>query len=354
MLKRPLFLGVAGVILFTTVFASGDDVAAYVSSACQIEKIPAEKKASQHKSPVIDIAAVAEFAPLAMEAAQIYMRAAEREEAHKAKLKAKGIAELPPSIGERYVIDPGGMFASLGMSSLVLDRVGCLYIDKRFVTDEEMKTIVAIEKWLRRYLSEDVVEKIEMAKRKPSVLPVFRGFENDRYQKHDSLIKKVTAEFNAAKAAFCGGTAAQASLIPDLSPAIVKSHMIEESGGNDARSRAAWDVDPLQVNVPGDWGDEKNFVGLKKPLKRNEGDVETNVRAAIKYLSRKGFSTSAKPASTRKEWRFVGWTDALRRYNGRRDRADTNRYYSEEYADKVMNRASNPSQFVPIEIKLAK
>jgi hypothetical protein len=312
------------------------------------------KEAKVQKTVSIDIAAVAEFMPLAMEAAQIYMRAAEREEAHKLKLKAKGIAEVPPSHGERYVIDPGGMFASLGLSSFVLDHAGCLYIDKRFVTDEEMKTIIAIEKWLCRYLSPDVVEKIEKSKFSSSILPVFRGFENERYQKHDALIKKLTAEFNADKAVFCGGTRAQASMIGDLSPAIVKSHMIEESGGNDARSKAAWEVDPLQVNVPGDWGDEKKLVGLTKPQKRNEGNIETNVRAAIKYLSRKGFSTSAKLASTRKEWRFAGWKDALRRYNGRRDRADTNRYYSEEYADKIMKRALNPSCFVPIEIKLAK
>ena len=44
----------------------------------------------------------------------------------------------------------------------------------------------------------------------------------------------------------------------------------------------------------------------------------------------------------------------MQRYNGRRDRTETDRYYSDEYADKIMRRASDPSLFVPIEIKLAK
>ena len=88
-------------------------------------------------------------------------------------------------------------------------------------------------------------------------------------------------------------------------------------------------------------------------MKRNEGTVEQNVRAAIMYLSRKGFGTSGKPAATRPKGFFDGWPTALTRYNGRRDRTDTDRYYSEEYADKIVKRAANPDLFVPIEIKLA-
>ena len=162
------------------------------------------------------------------------------------------------------------------------------------------------------------------------------------------------AEFNAGKADACGGTDAQASKIPDITPALVKAHMIEESGGNGPASKAAWAVDPLQVNVPGDWGDEKKLVGLSKPEKRNEGTVEENVRAAIRYLSRKGFGASGRPARDRPKGFFDGWTKALQRYNGRRDRTETDRYYSDEYADKIVKRASDPSLFVPIEIRLAK
>ena len=113
-------------------------------------------------------------------------------------------------------------------------------------------------------------------------------------------------------------------------------------------------MDPLQVNVPGDWGEEKLLVGLKKPVARNEGAAEGNVKAAIKYLSRKGFSAAARPAAERPKGFFDGWPRALQRYNGRRDRTDTDRYYSDEYADKIVRRAKNPDEFVPIEIKLAK
>ena len=164
----------------------------------------------------------------------------------------------------------------------------------------------------------------------------------------------MVAEFNAGKAEWCGGTAAQAAKIEDITAAMVKSHMIEESGGNGPRSKAAWLVDPLQVNVPGDWGREKELVGLVKPARRNEGNVTNNVRAAIMYLSRKGFGASARPAAERPSGFFDGWLRALQRYNGRRDRTDTDRFYSDEYADKILRRAADPDSFVPIEIKLKK
>ena len=42
------------------------------------------------------------------------------------------------------------------------------------------------------------------------------------------------------------------------------------------------------------------------------------------------------------------------RQGGRRDRTDTDRWYSDEYAEKILRRAENPDLFVPIEIKIAK
>ena len=94
-------------------------------------------------------------------------------------------------------------------------------------------------------------------------------------------------------------------------------------------------------------------MGLSQPPKRTEGTAEGNVRAAIMYLSRKGFGASARPAAERPKGFFDGWLRALQRYNGRRDRTDTDRWYSDEYADKIMKRAADPETFVPIEIKLA-
>ena len=299
----------------------------------------------------LDPMAIMEAIPLVKQALEIDARARAREAKHAAELAKRGIAEVPPSKADvRYNIDTGGI------GSFLFDGRGELYIDRRFVTDEEMKVVHAIERWIAKYFPADPkrTNPKPRAQAGGAGLPVFRGFEDARYQKHDALIAKMTAAFNADKAGWCGGTPEQAAKIATLTPAMVKAHMIEESGGNGPRSIAAWDADPLQVNVPGDWGVEKEQVGLKKPTKRNEGNVADNVRAAIMYLSRKGFSTAARPAADRPKGYFDGWTAALRRYNGRRDRTDTDRYYSDEYADKIVRRAQNPDLFVPIEIKLKK
>ena len=298
----------------------------------------------------VDPMAVMEIAPLALEAVEIQKRADARAAAHAAKLASLGIAEVPACGTQRYTLDTAGLFAGFSF-----DDCGEFYIDRRFVTDEEMKTVKAIERWIAKWFPATAKRK-RVSKRpsgKPGV-PVFRGFEDARYQMYDSLIVRLVDEFNADKAGSCGGTAQQAAKIADITPALVKSHMIEESGGNGRSSKAAWAVDPLQVNVPGDWGEEKRLVGLEKPAKRNEGTAEQNVRAAIRYLSRKGFSAAARPAAERPKGFFDGWTRALQRYNGRRDRTETDRYYSDEYADKIVRRAADPSMFVPIEIKLAK
>lgn len=294
-------------------------------------------------------AAVLEAVPLALEAADLFARASERAARHAAELKRRGIAEVPPSDGARHVVNLAGLGA------LAFDDWGEISIDRRFVTDEEMATVHAVERWIARWFPAETKARARPRGTSGAAgLPVFRGFEDARYQAHDGLIARLTAEFNADKAAGCGGTAQQAAAIADLSPALVKAHMIEETGGNGPRAKAAWAVDPLQVNVPGDWGAEKELVGLAKPECRNEGTVEQNVRAAIRYLSRKGFSTAARPAAERPKGVFGGWLKALRRYNGRRDRTETDRYYSDEYADKIVRRASNPDLFVPIEIRVAK
>ncbi len=299
----------------------------------------------------LDPTAIMEAIPLVQQALEIDARARAREAKHAAELAKRGIAEVPPSKADvRYNIDTGGIGAFL------FDGRGELYIDRRFVTDEEMKVVHAIERWIAKYFPADQKRR----KPKPRAqaggagLPVFRGFEDARYQKHDALIAKMTAAFNADKAGWCGGTPEQAAKIATLTPAMVKAHMIEESGGNGPRSIAAWDADPLQVNVPGDWDEAKTDVGLRKPTKRNEGTLDANVRAAIMFLARKGFGKSGKAARLRPTGFFDGWPDALRRYNARRDRTADGRYYSDAYANKILSRAKDPDAFVPIEIKLAK
>lgn len=294
----------------------------------------------------IDPQAIIEILPLAKDAIEIQMRANEREAQHVRELAKRGLKEVPPCASERYVMDVGifGEFA--------FDDWGEFYIDRRFISEDEMKTVNAIESWFQKWFGR--AHHINPIRAKVvNEVPVFRGFEDAHYQRHDKLIKRLVDEFNANKMKWCGGTAEQAKHIEDLKPALIKSQMIEESGGMDAKSMAAWAVDPLQVNVPGDWGDEKLLLGLEKPDKRNTGTVERNLRAGIMYLVRKGFGTSGLPASEREDGCFDGWREAFRRYNGRRDLTATERYYSHEYADKIIRRASKPDEFVAIEIFLS-
>jgi len=182
-----------------------------------------------------------------------------------------------------------------------------------------------------------------------AALPVFKGYEAPRYQQHDELIVRLVREFNEDPGAWAGNADGQPAA-KRLDPAMVKAHMIEETGGNDALSRAAWAVDPLQVNVPGDWNHYKAYLGLKKPRHRNEGSRETNVRAGIKYLSRKGFGRSGQPAGNRPEATFDGWPQALERYNGRMLKTTDGRSYCTVYADKIDRRAKDPDEHVPVGI----
>ena len=185
-----------------------------------------------------------------------------------------------------------------------------------------------------------------------AAVPVFKGFEANRYQQHDKIIAKCVREFNRHRGAWADANRSQARTIPDITEELVKAHMIQETGGGDQRSLAAWDGDPLQVNVPGDWGDEKKLLGLKKPSRWNEGGVERNIRAAIKYLVRKGFSRSGKPVRVLDEKKFWDWATALERYNSRTVKTSSGKKYCVEYADRIIQRAENHDQHVGIEIKL--
>jgi len=174
----------------------------------------------------------------------------------------------------------------------------------------------------------------------------FKGYEDKRFQLHDALIAAIVADFNAHKAEYAGCTEEQAKGIPDLTPELFKSFLIQETGGDPG----AWAVDPGQVNNPGDWNPYKAALGLKEPSKRNTGNLRSNMIAALKYLVRKGFVPSAKPAYDRKKGYFEGWRVALERYNKRPVKAANGKNYWEEYADRIIRRAKHPNEYVPMEI----
>ncbi len=176
---------------------------------------------------------------------------------------------------------------------------------------------------------------------------VFFGFEDERFQMHDTLILELVIDFNSNKMVYADCTAAQLGSIPDISSNLLKSLIIQESGG----SPAAWERDPAQVNVPGDWNPYKEHVGLKEPVRRNEGEPHSNLKAAVKFLVRKGFGASAQPARLRPEGFFDSWEIALHRYNGRSDKTHDGKLYKHVYATKILRRASQPHIHEPIEIK---
>jgi len=127
--------------------------------------------------------------------------------------------------------------------------------------------------------------------------------------------------------------------------------MIQESGGADARSLAAWEKDPLQVNVPGDPFDHKASLGLSKSLRRNSGDLKTNMRAGIIFMIRKGFGISGQAPSNRPTGTFDGYSDAIRRYNGRTDTINGTAY-SVLYSQKIFKRYNKLNEKVTIKNQL--
>lgn len=185
-------------------------------------------------------------------------------------------------------------------------------------------------------------------------VPVFKGFEKPRYQQYDALIRKFVEDFNRKPAAWAGGTSGQGAGIPRITAAQVKAHIIQETGGGDSRSRAAWARDPLQVNVPGDWNPYKKYLGLKEPRRCNEGSGEKNLKAGLMLLVRKGFGVSGQPAGNRPDGSFDGWARALQRYNGRSDKAASGKPYSEAYSERIRQRAEHPGEEVPIPIPTKK
>ena len=176
------------------------------------------------------------------------------------------------------------------------------------------------------------------------------GFAEKRYQQHDKFISEIVKDFNKNKTIYAGGSATQAEGIPDISEAFIKAWITQETGGNDNRSKAAWKVDPAQVNVPGDWSTYKATIGLTPPIKRNEGNIRGNLVASLKWLTRKGFGKSGQAASRRSNAVFDGWQVALERYNGRSVNTSNANSYRKNYAARIIERAKNPKQHIKISL----
>ena len=179
-------------------------------------------------------------------------------------------------------------------------------------------------------------------------VPTFKGFEKPRYQKFDRVIAELTERLNADPVGHLGVTPEQAAGMTALDPALVKSWMIQESGGGLERDLAAWNTDPTRMNIPANWGPEKAELGLRKPSALNSGDLYTNLWASIRYLARKGFSRSGK--APKPDATFDGWRVALERYNGRRKASSNGRSHAANYADWILERARKPHEHFKVQL----
>lgn len=191
------------------------------------------------------------------------------------------------------------------------------------------KTDEGVE-YIRRALSKDLgINPKQWVARSLSSKPlkVFVGYEDDRYQSNDFFIRRSTFKVNHNPKKLIGLTDEQVkewrAAHPDgIDPSMIKSLMITETGGLDAQSKAAFAADPLQVNVSSDdWSDYKADLGLTKPTARNEGDLENNILAAIRWLMRKGYGRSgvAPKDAVRPQGRpatYDGFNQAVLRYHG--------------------------------------
>ncbi len=288
---------------------------------------------------------------LCLQVDALRVRLRRRAKAHAAWLELSGEKESPlPERAVRFTL-------TWQDRAYTFDRWGAFVLDRRLILPEEEELLTRFDAFYRSILAQTPYAKIpkalpvERPKAGKDALPIFAGFEDERYQQYDALILKVVSEFNANPAPFLGAGKAQTPNIPALFPALVKALMIEESGGLGARSRAAWEVDPMQVNVPGDWVDAKLTVGLTKPEQRNTGSAEGNIRAGVAWLARKGFGTSGQPIANRPNAFFDSWRAALQRYNGRESETADGRVFHEAYATRILRRAAHPERFVPIAVE---
>ena len=303
----------------------------------------------------LDLTLLQEAVEVCTPVVDVFVAAGERSRAYDDFQREMGRQDSQMSLSDAIVV------LEVLDNRFYFDEDGYLWFDDRFVRPDERPAIEAVSRFYRKYLADDAEKEraarqpaaaVKKEKKKP-VLPVFRGYEASRYQQYDDLIVRYVEDFNARRGEWAGATPAQTRGICDLRPELVKAQMIEETGGCDRRSLAAWKVDPQQVNVPGDWSPYKESLGLKKPTRRNEGTKEQNVRAAIMYLSRKGFGASGQPAANRPSGKFDDWYTALERYNGRSDETLDGRLYRDVYAERIYRRAFEPKSFVPIAIAVA-
>jgi RHS repeat-associated protein len=151
---------------------------------------------------------------------------------------------------------------------------------------------------------------------------IIKGYEDPIYQQHDYQIAASTFLFNKRLANNPSSLPtysknhklkANAIMPNELDPTLVKAMMIEESkGGTFLGVFKTGKKDPMQVNNPKDWTEDKVMVGLKKDQVM---DPKASIDAAINWLYLKGMKSTKNGEM---EWgnQDRTWFDAVEKYNG--------------------------------------
>jgi RHS repeat-associated protein len=126
----------------------------------------------------------------------------------------------------------------------------------------------------------------------------------------NSIVDQVVTDYNSAHGLQIGDT-------EYLDPDTVKAMIRVESGCN----QKAYQNDPMQVNVSGDWVPEKSKLGLTKGIVPGQ---QLGIEAGVQWLTRKAYLHDAQGNA-----RFIGWDRGVARYNGGGNQNYMNQFYKQ-------------------------
>jgi RHS repeat-associated protein len=126
----------------------------------------------------------------------------------------------------------------------------------------------------------------------------------------DAIVDQVVARYNSANN-FTPGDAEY------LNPDTVKAMIRVESGCK----KKAYKNDPMQVNNPGDWDDDKSDLGLTKGVAPGQ---QLSIEAGVQWLAKKAYIHDAQGNPT-----FGGWERGVSHYNGGGNPNYMNKYHQQ-------------------------
>ena len=170
-------------------------------------------------------------------------------------LELMGQRESHPSLAAvRYHL-------SAGKSTYSFTVYGRLFVDGRYVRDDEIKDVLELERIFREMHSRSAWkdDAIRDGRAEPLAL---RGFEDERFTKLDGAVAKIAAEFNAKRAPF----------VHELPARLFKSFIVEETYWRDGKtSEDEVRASLARLVAAGMRNDGKGFFGWHSAINRLHG-----------------------------------------------------------------------------------